>query len=651
MRTRDVTTLLLTAAFCLSGFTPSPASAATITIINADGAGEGFNDPTPATPIGGNPGTTVGAQRLFVFQHAAEIWGAILPSNIEIRVSASFDPLTCNTTSGVLGSAGTAALFRDFSGAILSQHWYVSALADKLTNSDLNPANPDINAHFNSSVGTAGCLPMGWYYGVDGNEGSQLELLPVVLHELAHGLGFATTTDSDGSGTFLANFPSVWDHYLLDNTLGMHWDQMSDLQRAASGLGCQQLVWDGTWVTHEVTNFVSPRPYLRVNAPAGIAGGYRVGVALFGPALDATGVTGNVVLADDGVANTSNGCEPFVNGAAMNGKIALIDRGTCGFTVKVKNAQNAGAIAAIVADSLPGCVAGMGGTDATITIPSVRVTQSDGALLKANLASGLNVTLINNQDRYFGADNAGRLQLYTPSTFTPGSSVSHWDTEAFPDLLMEPAINTSLSSSVDITPFLFADIGWLSGDVGTVVARFEAITTDEGVRVEWQLTNPGSYTAVALQRSVLREGPWTDVASERHEESGVTVAVDRLAAAGQSYWYRLVLTAKDGSTLTFGPVRGEAAAKAFALGLVAPNPAKGPVRVDFTVARAAPIRLTVLDVQGREVEVMARGTYPAGRYQAVWDGTDSRGAVSPGIYFVRYQAQGQEFSKPLVISR
>ena len=54
-------------------------AAATIVIQNTNGAGVGFNDPTPAAPVGGNPGTTVGAQRLYVFQYAANIWGGILP--------------------------------------------------------------------------------------------------------------------------------------------------------------------------------------------------------------------------------------------------------------------------------------------------------------------------------------------------------------------------------------------------------------------------------------------------------------------------------------------------------------------------------------------------------------------------------------------
>jgi hypothetical protein len=52
-----------------------------VIVLNADGPGEGFNDPTPVAPVGGNPGTTRGQQRLIAFQFAADIWGATLDSN------------------------------------------------------------------------------------------------------------------------------------------------------------------------------------------------------------------------------------------------------------------------------------------------------------------------------------------------------------------------------------------------------------------------------------------------------------------------------------------------------------------------------------------------------------------------------------------
>ncbi len=48
-----------------------------------------------------------------------------------------------------------------------------------------------------------------------------------------------------------------------------------------------------------------------------------------------------------------------------DGKIPLIDRGTCTFVVKVKNAQNAGAAAAVVANNVAGPPIGMGGADPT----------------------------------------------------------------------------------------------------------------------------------------------------------------------------------------------------------------------------------------------------------------------------------------------
>jgi len=62
--------------------------AATIVIINGDAAGVGFNDATPAAPVGGNPGTTIGQQRLNVFTQAAAVYGAALNSNVTINVFA-----------------------------------------------------------------------------------------------------------------------------------------------------------------------------------------------------------------------------------------------------------------------------------------------------------------------------------------------------------------------------------------------------------------------------------------------------------------------------------------------------------------------------------------------------------------------------------
>jgi Zn-dependent metalloprotease len=134
-------------------------------------------------------------------------------------------------------------------------------------------------------------------------------------------------------------------------------------------------------------------PVVVINSPPSIAQICPAGAAAFGPAVTSAGTTGDVVLADDGVAPTSDGCTAFVNAGQMAGKIALIDRGTCAFTIKVKNAQDAGAIGAVVANINGGGAFGLGGADATITIPSLGISQAHGDLIKGELTAGSTVNV------------------------------------------------------------------------------------------------------------------------------------------------------------------------------------------------------------------------------------------------------------------
>src|SRR5512138_477925 len=125
--------LLALGALCALGAVSTAAdAAATIVIVNNNAAGVGFNDPTPVAPVGGNPGTTLGQQRLNAFQYAAFLWGAELSSSVEIRIFATFEPLTCTATSAVLGSAGPRAVFSGFSNAPVPDTWYHVALANKV---------------------------------------------------------------------------------------------------------------------------------------------------------------------------------------------------------------------------------------------------------------------------------------------------------------------------------------------------------------------------------------------------------------------------------------------------------------------------------------------------------------------------------------
>jgi subtilisin family serine protease len=154
-----------------------------------------------------------------------------------------------------------------------------------------------------------------------------------------------------------------------------------------------------------IVDFGNQNAVTIVNSPAAIAGNKASLPAAFNPLVNTqTDVTGSVKLANDGstalfpgsapgtVGTTTDACQTFAPGF-FTGQLALIDRGGgCGFTVKVKNAQDAGATGVIVANNAAGTVT-MGGTDPTITILSASITQADGNAIKAQLAGGVNATL------------------------------------------------------------------------------------------------------------------------------------------------------------------------------------------------------------------------------------------------------------------
>ncbi|RMG56067.1 MAG: PKD domain-containing protein [Bacteroidetes bacterium] len=161
-----------------------------------------------------------------------------------------------------------------------------------------------------------------------------------------------------------------------------------------------------------------PDSLLTVSSPASIAGSYIATEATFGPGVS-TPITADVVLVDDATnPNPNDGCETLINSAALNGKIALIDRGNCNFTFKVEAAQNAGAVAVIIANNVAGSPITMGGFSSTITIPSIMISQADGQAIKARLAAGdtVNATLGNasqNFDRDGSFDNGIIAHEYT----------------------------------------------------------------------------------------------------------------------------------------------------------------------------------------------------------------------------------------------
>lgn len=156
----------------------------------------------------------------------------------------------------------------------------------------------------------------------------------------------------DGSGTDNANFSTPTD---------------------GSSPRMQMYLWTGTAPTGVVT--VASTNY----------GAYG---STFGPALTTAGTAGALAVYNDGSGVTSDACE--TSATSLTGKVAIVDRGTCNFTVKVLNAQKAGAVAVILVNNVAGAFSASG-TESRIKIPSGMVTQADGAALRALAGQSANL--------------------------------------------------------------------------------------------------------------------------------------------------------------------------------------------------------------------------------------------------------------------
>lgn len=138
---------------------------------------------------------------------------------------------------------------------------------------------------------------------------------------------------------------------------------------------------------------------MQINDPPSIAAKYAVKEANFTPPLrDRDPIEAPLIRADDdddagGNGTTADACEALVNDTELNGNIAFIERGGCNFDVKIRNAEDAGAVAAVVY-SIAGDPIVMNGNASLVDIPALMIGQADGNLIVAEIDAGNDVTAV-----------------------------------------------------------------------------------------------------------------------------------------------------------------------------------------------------------------------------------------------------------------
>ena len=179
----------------------------------------------------------VPAPEQIAVQAAIDIWSDNWSSSVPVNIVANFVP---EGTSGILASASPVSFFHNFVGAPDSSIWYSSAMANALAGKDLDSASPEIAININSTMANI------FYLGTDGNCPSNLyDLESIILHEVAHGLGFLSNDSYDRFSQYgSTDQPTPFDAYA--QTVGG--GRLMDLASPSLALGAAlqtTLVWSG----------------------------------------------------------------------------------------------------------------------------------------------------------------------------------------------------------------------------------------------------------------------------------------------------------------------------------------------------------------------------------------------------------------------
>ena len=438
------------------------AGAATVTIRNTDPPGWGFGDPTAVVPVGGNPGTTVGDQRMNVFMRAGQLWGDALESAPAIVVDASFAPLPCGTNQIMLGHATATSTRRNSPGSP-PDTWVPIALANALAGTDLNGAEAEIQATFNGALSSCAMGLQDWYYGFDGQAGNGVDLLAVVLHELGHGLGFASVINP-ANGVAPNGALDAFAQHVYDNGTSVAWTDMTDAERATSAQNARHLVWDGENVARQAAQILAFGSPTLTTDPVlpGLVG--NISEADFGPLVSSGLVSGPLMVGT--LAKVTCNVTNFVT----NGIVLLTQSDICPTVQMALNAQDAGALAVLIMDPFgvdpPSTASVVPSLQAygAVTIPVVFVSSHDASIFIAafDKSNVIDPTLVLSATatQQVGTDGMGRTLLFASSPVQETSTLSHWDPLARPDLLMEPEIGSKATHDRRMELAVFRDMGW-----------------------------------------------------------------------------------------------------------------------------------------------------------------------------------------------
>jgi len=193
----------------------------------------------------------------------------------------------------------------------------------------------------------------------------------------------------------------------------------------------------------------------------------------------------------------------------------------------------------------------------------------------------------------------------------------------------------------------------LGGRVPVQLSHLTATSRSDGIFLQWLASGDLDYAGINVERSRSEKTGYSRVNTTLLPPNESGKYLDTTAKPSVTYYYRLEVLSRTGSSTFFGPVtaslRGELQNPRPLLGLAAPNPARdGRTTIPFSLPQVSHVTLRILNVSGRDVRTLVETGMPAGDHTAIWDGRDDHGqGVRSGLYIYQLEALGSEATRKL----
>ena len=331
----------------LSSSAPATSQRPILEAVYTDPPGYGFNDERPVSPARGNPHTTLGAQRRAVLEAGLNIWSTFLDSKTTIRVNAFFEDLGCD---GPLGTGGASAAF-NFPNAPEPDVQFPVSLASALSGQQLG-TTAEMRIRFNSRRDGTQCshhasrwLKFRYDLGnLSRGAGSGYPFLPLVLHEIGHGLGIQLYASRE-TGEFWGTppRPDGASRFIYNTTLEKSWREMDNAERVSSAQPGSSVVWSGPRASRSAAEFLRPSGRLLLDEGDQELARFPAHLQGYAPFLPDSRLHAPARVLDQA-------CEPFSEDDDVEGTILIVHPGACPLSWQWRHAQEAGAAALVFTD-------------------------------------------------------------------------------------------------------------------------------------------------------------------------------------------------------------------------------------------------------------------------------------------------------------